>query len=273
MHRERMPALRALVEAAWDLPEPHMSELFLALVGLPEAGGESDRKKIGGIQPRGRRRGKRRARRLRPLRRNFREGGIVTIIYMRWPGDTGCPVPPTETRKGWHRHPNGGGWVSDCSVVDDDCMISVYSVVRGHSLVLDRSEVRDHSVVTGRSVVRGHSVVLGGSEVSGGSEVRGGSSVIGAAVRGSADVLSMPGHGAYPATLYRTPTGWVLRYGCEHRGLDEWDGLHERLAKKHRPSEAQAYAAHTRRLVEIARAHVAAQQVGSAGTSPHGWTS
>ena len=163
----------------------------------------------------------------------------MTIIYMRWPGDTGCPVPPTETRKGWHRHPNGGGWVSDCSVVDDDCMISVYSVVRGHS------------------------VVLGGSEVSGGSEVRGGSSVIGAAVRGSADVLSMPGHGAYPATLYRTSTRWVLRYGCEHHGIDEWDGLHEQLAQKHRPSEAQAYAAHTRRLVEIARAHVAAQKEGS----------
>jgi len=208
----------------------------------------------------------------------------VTIIYMRWPGDTGCPVPPTETRKGWHRHPNGGGWVSDCSVVDDDCMISVYSVVRSHSVVLGGSEVSggsvvsggsevSGSVVTGRSVVRGHSVVLGGSEVSGGSEVRGGSSVIGAAVRGSADVLSMPGHGAYPATLYRTSTRWVLRYGCEHHGIDEWDGLHEQLAQKHRPSEAQAYAAHTRRLVEIARAHVAAQQVGSAGTSPHGWTS
>ena len=72
-----MPALRALVEAAWDLPEPHMSELFLALVGLPEAGGESDRKKIGGIQPRGRRRGKREVAvpspRLRPLRRDIQE--------------------------------------------------------------------------------------------------------------------------------------------------------------------------------------------------------
>jgi len=68
---------------------------------------------------------------------------------------------------GFHKHPNGGGWVEDTARVADTAYVGPDARVSGHAKVYGHARVSGHAKVSGHAWVSGHARVSGNAKVSG----------------------------------------------------------------------------------------------------------
>jgi len=67
----------------------------------------------------------------------------------------------------WHRHPNGGGWVSSTANVAETAFVGPNAVVSGHARVYGGARVSGHAQVSGHARVSGNTKVFGNAQVDG----------------------------------------------------------------------------------------------------------
>jgi len=73
---------------------------------------------------------------------------------------------PSSSR-GWHQHPNGGGWVKNTAQVAESAFVGPEAVVTDFAKVLDAAKVRDQAIVRGEAILRNHSVAAGRARIEG----------------------------------------------------------------------------------------------------------
>ena len=133
----------------------------------------------------------------------------------------------SEKRPGWHRHPNGGGWVQDTASVDEtahigpDAEVSVAAWVSGNAQV------------SGAAQVSGNAWVFGSAEVSGNAWVSSPRHVLTVGPIGSEDQT---------LTLFRTEAGYGVGVGCWHPDGATLDDLTAEVQRR-APDHADEYEA------------------------------
>jgi hypothetical protein len=139
----------------------------------------------------------------------------------------------SEERPGWHRHPNGGGWVQDTTRVADTAYVgpdaTVYSQAKvydsawvfesarvfGSAWVFNSARVFDSAWVSGLARVVESAEVYGQARVDGSAEVDGSAAAFGSAeVFDPRHVLSLSPLGQQGLNLWRTADGHQLAAGC-----------------------------------------------------------
>ena len=152
----------------------------------------------------------------------------------------------SEERPGWHRHPNGGGWVQDTATVDETAHIGPDARVYGAAQVFGNAWVYGTAWVFGSARVFGNARVSGkNAEVFGSARVFGNAEVFGnARVYGSRHVLTVGPIGSedQTLTLYRTETGYGVSVGCWHPDGATLDDLTAEVQRR-APEHAAEYAA------------------------------
>lgn len=73
----------------------------------------------------------------------------------------------TEIRPGWHRHPNGGGWVQDTAYVAATAYVGPDAQVSDNAWVYGDARVCDNAWVYGNAQVYGDARVYGNARVYG----------------------------------------------------------------------------------------------------------
>ena len=95
----------------------------------------------------------------------------------------------SEKRKGWHKHPNGGGWVEDSAKVDESCYVGPDAWISGNAQVYGYAQVSGDARVSGNAQVYGDARVSGNAQVYGDAWVYGNAQVYGDAwISGNARV-------------------------------------------------------------------------------------
>ena len=74
---------------------------------------------------------------------------------------------------GFHKHPNGGGWVEDTARVADTAYVGPDARVSGHAKVYGHARVYDNAKVCEAAWVYGNAWVSGDAQVSGNAKVSG----------------------------------------------------------------------------------------------------
>ena len=139
----------------------------------------------------------------------------------------------SEERPGWHRHPNGGGWVQDTASVDETAYVG------------PDAEVSENAQVSGNAWVYGSARVYGNARVSETAWVSGDAQVSGNAwVSTSRHVLTVGPIGSedQTLTLFRTETGYGVSVGCWHPDGATLDDLTAEVQRR-APDHADEYAA------------------------------
>ena len=123
-----------------------------------------------------------------------------------------------DERPGWHRHPNGGGWVQDTAHVDDTAYVGPDAGVSGSALVSGTAWVSGSAWVYGSARVSGTARVCGTAHVSGTARVSGT-----AQVEHPRHVLTVGPVGSEHRTVtaYRTEDGHEVAAGCWSGTVDE----------------------------------------------------
>ena len=163
----------------------------------------------------------------------------------------------SEKRPGWHRHPNGGGWVQDTASVDEtahigpDAEVSVAARVSGNAQVSGTAQVSGNAWVSGAAQVSGNAWVYGAAQVFGAAQVSGNAWVFGSAeVSGNAWVSSPRhvltvgpiGSEDQTLTLFRTEAGYGVGVGCWHPDGATLDDLTAEVQRR-APDHADEYEA------------------------------
>ena len=157
----------------------------------------------------------------------------------------------SEKRPGWHRHPNGGGWVQDTASVDETAHIGpdaeVYGTARvyGTAEVFGSARVYGNARVSGNAQVFGNAWVYGAARVYGNARVSGNAQVSGTArVSGARHVLTVGPIGSedQTLTLFRTETGYGVSVGCWHPDGATLDDLTAEVQRR-APDHADEYEA------------------------------
>ena len=163
----------------------------------------------------------------------------------------------SEERPGWHRHPNGGGWVQDTASVDETAHIGpdarVYGAaqVYGNAQVCGNAQVSGAAQVCGTAEVSGNAWVYGNARVYGAAQVCGAAEVYGNAWVSGAAWVSAPRHvltvgpiGSedQTLTLFRTETGYGVSVGCWHPDGATLDDLTAEVQRR-APDHADEYEA------------------------------
>ena len=139
----------------------------------------------------------------------------------------------SEERPGWHRHPNGGGWVQDTASVDETAYVG------------PDAEVSETARVSGNAEVSGAARVYGSAQVSETAQVSGTAEVSGAAwVSAPRHVLTVGPIGSddQTLTLFRTETGYGVSVGCWHPDGATLDDLTAEVQRR-APDHADEYEA------------------------------
>ena len=145
----------------------------------------------------------------------------------------------SEKRPGWHRHPNGGGWVQDTASVDEtahigpDAEVSVAARVSGNAQVSGTAQVFGAAWVSGAAQVSGNAWVFGSAEVSGNAWVSSPRHVLTVGPIGSEDQT---------LTLFRTEAGYGVGVGCWHPDGATLDDLTAEVQRR-APDHADEYEA------------------------------
>ena len=121
----------------------------------------------------------------------------------------------SDERPGWHRHPNGGGWVQDTASVDETAYVG------------------PDAEVSGTAWVYGNARVCGNAWVCGNAEVSGSRHVLTVGPIGSEDQT---------LTLFRTETGYGVSVGCWHPDGATLDDLTAEVQRR-APDHADEYEA------------------------------
>ena len=133
---------------------------------------------------------------------------------------TKAKIKVTEERPGWHRHPNGGGWVQDTASVAKTVFVGEGAWVYGNAWVY------------GDAVVCGDAVVYGDAEVYGGLWLQ--SPLY---IQGSRYALTVCAPGE-------------IAIGCERHAIAKWLKQGEELGRAHGFTDAEI--AEYRAYVELA---------------------
>ena len=80
---------------------------------------------------------------------------------------------PGATKKTWHQHPNGGGWVENTAVVASTAFIDSNAQVFGNAKVYGNAQVFGNAKVYGNAQVFGNAKVFGHATVFGNAKVYG----------------------------------------------------------------------------------------------------
>ena len=139
----------------------------------------------------------------------------------------------SEERPGWHRHPNGGGWVRDTASVDETAHIGPDARVSGAARVFGAARVYGNARVSGNAWVYGNAQVYGNAEVFGNAWVSGARHVLTVGPIGSEDQT---------LTLFRTEAGYGVRVGCWHPDGATLDDLTAEVQRR-APDHADEYEA------------------------------
>ncbi|MBK6858083.1 MAG: hypothetical protein IPG97_16425 [Microthrixaceae bacterium] len=133
----------------------------------------------------------------------------------------------SDERPGWHRHPNGGGWVEDTASVDETAFV-------GPTLARVRAaRVFGAAWVSGTAQVSGAAEVFGNAWVCGNAEVSGSRHVLTVGPIGSEDQT---------LTLFRAETGYWVSVGCWHPDGATLDDLTAEVQRR-APDHADEYEA------------------------------
>ena len=127
----------------------------------------------------------------------------------------------SDERPGWHRHPNGGGWVQDTASVDETAHIGPDAEVSGAAQVCGNAQVY------GNARVCGAAEVYGAARVSGNARVSAPRHVLTVGPIGSEDQT---------LTLFRAETGYWVSVGCwrpDGATLDDLTAEVQRRAPDH----------------------------------------
>ena len=145
----------------------------------------------------------------------------------------------SDERPGWHRHPNGGGWVEDTASVDETAHIGPDAQVCGAARVFGAARVSGDARVSGAAWVFGAARVSGDAEVFGAAQVSGN-----ARVSTSRHVLTVGPIGSedQTLTLFRTETGYGVSVGCWRPDGATLDDLTAEVQRR-APDHADEYAA------------------------------
>lgn len=87
----------------------------------------------------------------------------------------------------YHRHPNGGGLVTETAFVAPTAFVGPFALVKdkarvlNNAQILDRAIIEEHAVVNGEARVYGEARVFGDAQVYGGARVYGSTRVYGLA--------------------------------------------------------------------------------------------
>ena len=127
----------------------------------------------------------------------------------------------SDERPGWHRHPNGGGWVQDTASVDETAHIG------------PDAEVSGAAQVCGNAQVYGNARVSGNAQVYGNAWVSAPRHVLTVGPIGSEDQT---------LTLFRTETGYGVSVGCWHPDGATLDDLTAEVQRR-APDHADEYEA------------------------------
>lgn len=127
----------------------------------------------------------------------------------------------SDERPGWHRHPNGGGWVQDTASVDETAHIG------------PDAEVFGTARVSGNAWVCGAARVSGNARVSGTARVSFPRHVLTVGPIGSEDQT---------LTLFRTDTGPRIAVGCWNDPANTVDDLTAEVQRR-APDHADEYEA------------------------------
>ena len=133
----------------------------------------------------------------------------------------------SDERPGWHRHPNGGGWVQDTASVDETAHIGPAARVFGAAQVCGNAQVYGSAWVYGSARVYGNAWVYGNARVF-----------------GSRHVLTVGPIGSedQTLTLFRTETGYGVSVGCWHPDGATLDDLTAEVQRR-APDHADEYEA------------------------------
>ena len=145
----------------------------------------------------------------------------------------------SDERPGWHRHPNGGGWVQDTASVDETAYVGPDAEVYGNAQVCGNARVFGNARVSGTAQVSETARVSGAAEVSGNARVFGA-----AWVSTSRHVLTVGPIGSedQTLTLFRTETGYGVSVGCWHPDGATLDDLTAEVQRR-APDHADEYEA------------------------------
>ena len=121
----------------------------------------------------------------------------------------------SEKRPGWHRHPNGGGWVQDTASVDETAHIGPDAQVSGAAWVYGNAQVYGNARVYGNAWVSGARHVL---------------------------TVGPIGPEDQTLTLFRTEAGYGVRVGCWHPDGATLDDLTAEVQRR-APGHADEYEA------------------------------
>ena len=139
----------------------------------------------------------------------------------------------SEKRPGWHRHPNGGGWVQDMASVDETAHIGPDAEVSVAARVSGNAQVSRNAHVSGAAQVSGNAWVFGSAEVSGNAWVSSPRHVLTVGPIGSEDQT---------LTLFRTEAGYGVGVGCWHPDGATLDDLTAEVQRR-APDHADEYEA------------------------------
>ncbi|MBK6858130.1 MAG: hypothetical protein IPG97_16660 [Microthrixaceae bacterium] len=145
----------------------------------------------------------------------------------------------SDERPGWHRHPNGGGWVEDTATVDETAYVGPDARVFETARVSGSAWVYGTARVFGAAEVSGTALVFGAAEVSGNAEVFGA-----AQVSAPRHVLTVGPIGSedQTLTLFRAETGYWVSVGCWHPDGATLDDLTAEVQRR-APDHADEYEA------------------------------
>ena len=133
----------------------------------------------------------------------------------------------SDERPGWHRHPNGGGWVQDTASVDETAHIGPAAQVSGNAQVSGAAQVFGAAWVFGAAEVFENAQVSGAARVSGNARVSAPRHVLTVGPIGSEDQT---------LTLFRAETGYWVSVGCwrpDGATLDDLTAEVQRRAPDH----------------------------------------
>jgi carbonic anhydrase/acetyltransferase-like protein (isoleucine patch superfamily) len=168
-----------------------------------------------------------------------------------------------QTESDWHQA-SGGGWVhKDAEVINesnirDDAIVMGNAIVSGDAIVSGNAKVYRDAQVSGNAIVSGNATVSGDAMVYGNARVCGNAMVYGdAIVSGNASVYGYAqvsgnarvcGDAWEKSPLYVTDSrnhgatnyqhGW-LKIGCEERTFIDWDNNFDKIAIKHKLTDAE----------------------------------